>query len=208
MAMKATEAQIEQAGSLMADRFAADPGIKAQTEGLKRGADIVKLQCCGQVRAFASAGFLTLLDGGPSFLIGYRSDALPPEYLVEVLQDASRELLGALSADELMQLQEKVAPVAAISDEFWYARHFPNRAVYVLQVVAVASELKGTGAFRRLVSPVIAECDASGIPMVLQTHNPDNVPLYEHFGFKLVEKVDSQELELSCYNMARMPAEG
>lgn len=43
---------------------------------------------------------------------------------------------------------------------------------------------------------------------MLQTHNPDNVPLYEHFGFKLVEKVDSQELELSCYNMARMPAEG
>lgn len=77
----------------------------------------------------------------------------------------------------------------------------------MLQVVAVASELKGTGAFRRLIDPVIAECDASGIPMVLQTHNPNNVPLYEHFGFKLVEKVDSKELELSCYNMARMPAE-
>lgn len=205
--MIATDKQIEQAGNLMADRFAPDPGIRAQMEGLEHSADIIKLQCRGQVRAFASAGFLTLLDGGPSFLIGYRSDALPPESLVEVLQDASRELLDALSADELAQLQERVAPVAAISDEFWYTCHFADQVVYVLQVVAVALELKGTGAFRRLIDPVIAECDASGIPMVLQTHNPNNVPLYEHFGFKLVEKVDSKELELSCYNMARMPAE-
>lgn len=203
--MQLTMEQIQAAGNLMAERFAGDPGIKAQMGGLERGGEILRLQCRGQVRAFAEAGCVTLLDGGPSFMMGYRTDELPMEALLGVLQDASRELLEAASPQDIAELQAHVAPVAAISDEFWYQQRFGNEPVYVLQVVAVAPQLKGTGAFRRLVDPVIAACDAAGVPMVLQTHNPANVPLYEHFGFQLVEQISSQEIELSCYNMARLP---
>lgn len=202
--MQLTMEQIQAASDLMAERFAGDPGIRAQMGGLERGGEYLRLQCLGQVRAFAEAGCVTLLDGtGPSFMMGYRTDELPMEALVGVLQDASRELLEAASPEEIAELQAHVAPVAAISDEFWYLRHFGNEPVYVLQVVAVAPQLKGTGAFRKLVAPVIAACDAAGVPMVLQTHNPANVPLYEHFGFQLVEQLSSKEIELSCYNMAR-----
>lgn len=77
---------------------------------------------------------------------------------------------GELSMQDIAQLQERVAPVAAISDEFWYLERFGQQPVYVLQIV-VAPELKGTGAFHRLVDPVIAACDAAGLPMVRKRHN-------------------------------------
>lgn len=130
------------------------------------------------------------------------------ERLIGVLQDASRELVDALSQANLVKLQAAVAPVAAISDEFWYHRYFPAQSVYVVQVVCVETRLKGSGAFRALMDPVIAQCEAEGLPMVLQTHNPDNVPIYEHFGFSLLERVDAGDGKLSCYNLARRAACG
>lgn len=197
--------QVRACARLVVERFRDDPGIKAQMSGVPNAGELMRAQCLGQVRAFAETGCVMLLDKGPSFMIGYRTDKLPAEKLVDLLQDASREALAIATPEQLEALQANIAPVAEITDEFWYARRFPSETVYVLQVIAVEASLKGTGAFRRLISPAIAACDKDGTRMVLQTHNPANIPLYEHFGFAVEEELASPQLGLRCFNMARQP---
>jgi predicted GNAT family N-acyltransferase len=75
--------------------------------------------------------------------------------------------------------------------------------VYHLMIVAVDKALKGTGACRKLLMAVINECEEKKIPIILQTHNPGNVPIYQHYVFKLIESHYYAELDLTCFCMAR-----
>lgn len=200
--MSLNKTQIQKCAELMARRFIDDPGIVAQMRGFQYPLKVLEIQCHGQIRAYDEAGLLTIYEQGPSFMIGFRTDQVSEELFLSIAQNASVELMQALSEEELLALQQSVIPVAEISNEYWYRNYFPDQVVYALQVICIDEALKGTGAFRRMIEPVINECKTKGMPLVLQTHNPCNVPLYEHFGFKLVEEVDSKDIDLSCFNMA------
>lgn len=54
-----------------------------------------------------------------------------------------------------------------------------------------------------LITPSIEFGDKERIPIVLETHNPDNVGLYQHFGFELVKTLTSPETEIKQYCMIR-----
>ena len=47
---------------------------------------------------------------------------------------------------------------------------------------------KGIGA--ALMQPVLARCDAQGIPAYLETQKERNVPYYRHHGFEVIEEMD------------------
>lgn len=201
--MSLNEATIRECAKLMARRFIDDPGIAVQMQGLDDPLRVLEIQCRGQIRAYDEAGFLTLYRLAPSFIIGFRTDQMTEKQFLAIAQNASVELLQALSEEELFALQQSVLPVAKISDEYWYRRYYPCKTVYVLQVICIDESLKGSGTFRKMIEPVINDCKEMDIPVVLQTHNPASVPLYEHFGFQLIEKIDSDTIDLSCFNMAR-----
>ncbi|HAG11050.1 MAG TPA: hypothetical protein DCK76_06640 [Desulfotomaculum sp.] len=110
--------------------------------------------------------------------------------------------MEAASADELMLMKNNALLVHKITVHDWYKQYFTGE-VYHLLVVVIDESLKGTGALRNILMPVINECEEKKIPIVLQTHNPDNVPLYQHYGFELMETHYSEELDLSCFCMAR-----
>lgn len=193
---------IEQAAQLMARRFWDDPGIKAQMRGVVDAHNLFELQCLGQLRAYQDLGLLTFFEEGPSFSVGYRTDAFDAQEFVLLVQRHSQGFIEACSQDDLVALQTAIAPVTAISNPVWYEKHFSG-PVYDLQIIVVDERLKGSGVFRKMVDPVLESCEASSLPAVLQTHNPANVPLYEHFGFKVVESPRSEDIGLTCYCMAR-----
>lgn len=69
--------------------------------------------------------------------------------------------------------------------------------------IAVRKDLRGTGIFRKVISPVLSEAERRGIPVVLQAFEPDNVRKYEHMGFQCMETVPSETLDLTCYNLLK-----
>jgi len=62
-------------------------------------------------------------------------------------------------------------------DCYWY-----------LQILGVEPALQGKGFSRRLLEPMLARADREGLPCFLETQLEKNVPLYQHFGFKVVEE--------------------
>jgi GNAT superfamily N-acetyltransferase len=66
-------------------------------------------------------------------------------------------------------------------------RRKPKAPHVYLFSIGVLPAARGKGLGRRLLAPVLAACDAAGLPAYLENSNPLNRPLYEGAGFCLVE---------------------
>jgi len=59
---------------------------------------------------------------------------------------------------------------------------------WYLFVLGVAPEHQGQGYSSRLLRPMLARADAAKLPCYLETNDPADVPIYAHFGFKVLEE--------------------
>jgi ribosomal protein S18 acetylase RimI-like enzyme len=86
-----------------------------------------------------------------------------------------------------------------------HERHarFPH---WYLMVLGVADAYRGMGFAGRLLRPVLERLDSLGLPCYLETHNPANPPIYEHFGFRIAETARLPGSENSHWAMLRLPA--
>jgi ribosomal protein S18 acetylase RimI-like enzyme len=74
--------------------------------------------------------------------------------------------------DFIKSLRQRLAPTP-----HWY-----------LAVLGVAPEFQGKGCASRLLRPMLARLDAEKLPAYLETSKEDYVPLYRHFGFRVVQE--------------------
>lgn len=77
---------------------------------------------------------------------------------------------------------------------------------YYIDLVAINPALKGSGAFRKLITPILNRAKSENIPVLLDTHDKDNVPIYQHFGFEIVRQyVSKRDHEIIQYAMVKWP---
>jgi ribosomal protein S18 acetylase RimI-like enzyme len=62
-------------------------------------------------------------------------------------------------------------------------RHRPAEPHAALHSLAVRSSRRGAGLGRDLVRPLLARCDATGVPVWLDATNPRSIPFYRRLGF-------------------------
>lgn len=86
------------------------------------------------------------------------------------------------------------APGQAHDPDAWY-----------LFMLAVDASARGQGMVRRLLTPVLEVADATGVPVRLETNSARNVPLYEHFGFRVTAHLNTPAL-LEQWTLTRPPA--
>lgn len=79
----------------------------------------------------------------------------------------------------------------------WHKKYTKN--AYYLCLLAVAKEAKGTGALRNMLTPLLQQCQAQGQDVVLETMTESNIPIYQHFGFELVETHHSPNVPFNEY---------
>lgn len=90
-----------------------------------------------------------------------------------------------------------------LSDE-WTKR--AGGGIHIIYL-AVRAAFHGKGLAHRLITPVLDCADDSGLAVTLETHNPDNLTMYRHYGFELFE-IFSAGLDLKQYCLVRKPREG
>jgi GNAT superfamily N-acetyltransferase len=73
----------------------------------------------------------------------------------------------------------------------WLGGHLPAEPCYFLDMVGVRAARRGRGVGRALIEHGLARAAADGAAAFLETGNPDNVPLYEHLGFRIVAAEDA-----------------
>lgn len=114
---------------------------------------------------------------------------------------SSYRLLTGISKEDTNLLKEKSELQGKIHNPKWYKKHSKN--AYYINWIAVDEECKGTGVFRKLITPIMERCKKKNMDIVLETFTKSNVPIYEHFGFELIETHTSEEVALSEYCMVK-----
>jgi len=74
---------------------------------------------------------------------------------------------------------------------------------WFLQTIGIAPQFQGKGYAGKLLRPMLSRINEEGLPCYLETLDEQNVSLYEHFGFKIVDKSNVPETSLTNWAMLR-----
>jgi uncharacterized protein YhfF/GNAT superfamily N-acetyltransferase len=90
----------------------------------------------------------------------------------------------------------------------WVAETTSPEPHWFLDQIAVEPVAQGRGIGRALLEHAIGLTRADGLPLILETGSPDNVPLYERFGFRVLLEADAPAAGPHIWFMRRDPGEG
>lgn len=214
------EDELEELAHMMARRFSEDPGVAAQLVGIPGAVlgqpiaglalELLYEQCLSQLRGFAAQGLVHMLPAGErqaiaGFFWGYGSRQLSFWRKYAILVDSSRVFKKQLDRKSWRVLKQNTVSMAKSSPSPLWMQPYVSGEYYYLQVIVVERAYQGTGAFRRLLSPVLSACDQQGMAVILETQNEDNIPLYEHFGFTVAQSKVNEAGGFTHACMVRQP---
>ncbi len=84
-------------------------------------------------------------------------------------------------------------------------RQILPEAHYYLLTLGVAPPSQGTGAGGNLLRDMLKRADKEHKPVYLETQRPENVSIYERFGFHVASETVISGLELRNWGMVRRP---
>ena len=86
--------------------------------------------------------------------------------------------------------KENMKRLLAFSDQvdFYHRRHAPYPHCYLF-FIGIDPGAQGKGFASRLIRPMLERLDREKTACYLNTQNENNIPIYEHFGFLVVEQV-------------------
>jgi GNAT superfamily N-acetyltransferase len=84
-------------------------------------------------------------------------------------------------------------------------RRFAPGPHYYLESIAVDPEAHGQRLASRLIRPFLERADTRSLPCYTETMAKGNVPIYEHFGFEVVDRYAPPEKGPRVWSMLRRP---
>lgn len=76
---------------------------------------------------------------------------------------------------------------------------------FYLNTISVLPQAQGKGLASKLIRPFLKQADERQVGTYTETMTPSNVPLYEHFGFRCMERDDIPNTSLSIWALYRPP---
>lgn len=123
------------------------------------------------------------------------------------LEDEASELMAkaTLTEEEMAALAKRAEEMKPISNFKWMVDHAGGEDFIHFFSLAVNPEARGTGAFRRLMTPFFAYADAHGINCYLECYTDQLEGLYGHFGFEPVSRYSDPAFDIVERTMVRTP---
>ncbi len=151
---------------------------------------------------------------GEIWIAGEFQGALAGHYgknfkLLNALRSAVRmnkSLHKYVAKDDLAQFAANMKKIAGTQNTSWRKKVCGSKNYFYIQLVAIDERLKGQGVFRQLIDPILMRMKSENVPTLIDTHDKDNIPIYEHFGFELVKKHQAKNGEsIYQYSMIKRP---
>jgi GNAT superfamily N-acetyltransferase len=194
---------IQTVAAVMTESFKVDPGSIVMLEGLKNPDNLLNAHALLHSTHAMQTKSLRILDDDPrAFMVGY--DSIDESKILERMLHLKIVLktLACLEWKHLRRMIKNTRRINKVLNLNWYREYIKGRH-YRIKIIAIDKELRGSGAFRRLITPVLEYADRENIPVVLETLNPVNVGLYEHFGFTLIKTISHPAVHAEQYCMIR-----
>ena len=123
----------------------------------------------------------------------------------ELEEESGALLAEVLTDEEIDVLGPRIEAMDPISSTSWPLERAAADEDFIYFISAgVDPEKRGSGAFRRLFTPFLEYADEHGLLISLESHNPANLPRYDHYGFDVYKTLKSH-FELTQYCLVRQP---
>lgn len=195
---------IEAISKLILEGFSEDPKMEYQLRNLERKQIILKSIAESQVREFIDKAEVYTIDNCTGAMLGYNSKNIDFNGFMEILIKMNNKLVEILTEQEMKTLISTSEVLSEVDNITWF-NEIPEE-YYHLMTIVIDKQFKGRGIFRRLISPLLKECDEKKIPILLETHNDKNIDIYKHFGFDIVKEFSDENLDFKQYCMIRQPS--
>lgn len=191
--------QIELIAELLTNCFINDPLIIMQTKGIENKKIFLKNLFMIQLPIFEKTiDVFSLDDKLNSVVIGYEKKNYKNFRTLVLNLVASPRVFCALGKKDFNKYSYNVRSALKVTDLKWQ-KEFVKGNYYYIKVIAIAKEERGKDVFRKLITPTLNYCNENNLPIILETNNSDNIPIYEHFCFKLVKTIAKEEIDLKQY---------
>ncbi|MFI8914298.1 GNAT family N-acetyltransferase [Streptomyces sp. NPDC053513] len=119
-------------------------------------------------------------------------------------EGADKAVPDAETVQELVEILGDRAP-AFQQAVMAAAEHGPTEPHWYLAVIGADPAARGQGHGSALLRSGLAKADAAGLPVYLESSKPDNLPVYEHFGFVVRDEFELPGGGPVLWSMKRAP---
>lgn len=197
--IRINENQIESTARLLVNCFINDPLSIVETKGIENKKIFLEKLFINQLRIWEKKiDVFSLDDKFNSVIVGYEKKNYKSFRIFLLTLMSNSKMLRDLGTKNIKIYSSNIKNVLKVINLKWQ-KEFIKGNYYYIKIIAVANENRGKGVFRKLITPTINYCKEHNIPIILESTNPENIPIYQHFGFKLVKTIAIDGIDLRQY---------
>ncbi|MCM3340757.1 GNAT family N-acetyltransferase [Paenibacillus sp. MER TA 81-3] len=196
---------IRRAADVLAEGFVEDPLYQHILPDRSTRLDVLRIFFCNYVTMLYPYSDVYSTSGNmEAVALVFRSDRTGLS-IVSRFKDVSAMLLAIVKSIPICryigirQFARGIAILHSMSSA-WLSM-LGNQEYIHLDMLVVQSKYRGQGFVSRIMKPLIEECNRRSIACTLETQNPDNILVYEHYGFSIVDVIPLPNSDLEQYCM-------
>lgn len=190
---------------LLTDCFMEDQLVIKQTTGIENPKGFLQKLFLLQMPALHKICEMNSLDENlNSVIIGYEKKKYRPMKALFLSILCQFKLSCSLKSSDLKRYSNNLKHTSKSINLKWQ-KEFIKGNYYYLKIIAIAESSRKKGTFRTLITPIIDYCKEKRIPIVLETNTPENVPIYQHFGFELIKTIPEEGTGFCQYCFIKQP---
>lgn len=199
---RARKEDLKEIANFIVERFEGLEQFTFIYENFENAKEVLKKVTLSELFLYFEKGDIFIEDTGGmhAVIVGITAAKFHyPNILLNSLK--TQKYISGLSKKDLLMFKEKMKLQNRLHDRKWFKKYCKN--CYYITQIAVAKENKGSGLFRRVMTPILEECTKKDMCIALETFTESNVGIYEHFGFELVETHTDEHVPFSEYCMIK-----
>jgi len=114
---------------------------------------------------------------------------------------SNKIITKAATKEELQLLNSNAKKIQEIHSFNWYKKR--DIVPYYLAHIGIDKDKRGNGIFREMMEFVFDYTKKYNSELVLETFSDKNASIYKHFGFEIVEIVESKDKHIKQYRMLK-----
>jgi N-acetylglutamate synthase-like GNAT family acetyltransferase len=184
---RAEEKDIPEICNMLAKRMADSVESSCMLDGIRDKEKLSNLLLTIQIEDVFRVGEIWIAGEYQGVLTGHYGKGFTIFTLLRTGIRQNMQLNKNIGKTDLIQLKNNMKRMGAVNTR-WRKQICGSAKYFYFQLIAIDSALKGSGAFRRLAEPLLKRLEHENVPVLLDTHDKDNIPIYEHFGFELAKE--------------------
>ena len=197
---KLQKTDIKKAGEVLADAFKEDPiwvkfikdnQIEAHRMNYLFGCPILYALRYG--KAYASS---SNLEG----IVAWSPDSTADMTLGRLIRSGVLKYGSKMGMKAIINMAKTFRPIEKDRKE-----HMKNTSYIYITIIGVKQKYQKRGFGGKILQAIFKEADKTHTPIYLETNTPQNVKMYEKYGFKVLNEIVLPRLDLPMWEMKRYP---